>query len=120
MDRRDREAVLGSAAGDARSGFGWRSGYWAAENHLTSWTIEATLSDAITSATAKPGQTIHATVATPVFNDDHTLAIPQGAILIGTVSQAQPSRSFAPLRHASFRVSPDVLPSGAAKSSHPI
>jgi hypothetical protein len=80
-----------------------------------SWTIEAILSDPISSATAQPGQSIHATVAAPVFNDDHTLAIPQGTILIGSVSQAQPGRSFGrtgTLRFAFHRV---VLPTGAER-----
>lgn len=83
------------------------------KNNLTSWTIEATLSDAISSATTKPGQTVHATVAAPVFNDDHTLAIPQGAILIGTVSQTRPSRSFGRSGTLRFAFHQIVLPSGA-------
>lgn len=86
------------------------------KNHLTSWTIEATLSDAISSATAKPGQTVHATVAAPVFNDDHTLAIPQGAILIGTVSQTQPGRSFGRSGTLRFAFHQIVLPSGAEQN----
>jgi hypothetical protein len=82
------------------------------KNHLVSSMIEATLSDAISSATAKPGQTVRATVATPVFNDDHTLAIPQGAILIGTVSQTQPSRGFGRSGTLRFAFHQIVLPSG--------
>jgi hypothetical protein len=85
----------------------------ASKEHLTSWTIEATLSDAISSATAKPGQTVHATVATPVFNDDHSLAIPQGAILIGTISEAHSSRSFGRSGTLRFSFHQIVLPSGA-------
>jgi hypothetical protein len=85
----------------------------ASTNHLTSWTIEATLNDAISSATAKTGQTVHATVAAPVFNDDNTLAIPQGAILIGTVSQTQSSRSFGRSGTLRFAFHQIVLPSGA-------
>jgi hypothetical protein len=86
------------------------------KNHNPSWIIEATLSDPISSATAKPGQSIHATVAAPVFNDDHTLAIPQGAILIGSISQALPGRGFGrsgTLRFAFHRV---VLPSGTEQT----
>ena len=86
------------------------------KNHLASWTMEATLNDAVSSATAKPGQMVHATVAMPVFNDDHTLAIPQGAILIGTVSQAQPSRSFGRSGTLRFTFHKIVLPSGAEET----
>lgn len=83
------------------------------KDHLAPWTIEATLNEAISSATAKPGQAVHATVAAPVFNDDHTLAIPQGAILVGTISQTRPSRGFgrSGMLHLAFHQI--VLPSGA-------
>jgi hypothetical protein len=83
------------------------------KNHLTSWTIEATLNDAVSSATAKQGQSIRATVATPVFNDDHELAIPQGAILIGSVSQAHSSRSFGRSGTLRFAFHQILFPSGA-------
>jgi len=82
-------------------------------SHLASWTIEAELGDAVSSATAKPGQAVRATVAAPVFNEDHTLAIPQGAILIGAVSQAQPGRSFGRSGALRFAFHQIVLPSGA-------
>jgi hypothetical protein len=85
----------------------------ASKEHLTSWTIEATLSDAVSSATAAPGQTVRATVATPVFNDGHSLAIPQGAILIGTISGARSSRSFGRSGTLRFSFHQIVLPSGA-------
>jgi hypothetical protein len=83
------------------------------KNHLASGMIEATLIEAISSATAKPGQTIRARVAAPVFNDDHTVAIPQGALLIGTVSQTQPGRSFGRSGTLRFAFHQIVLPSGA-------
>ena len=86
------------------------------KDHLASSTVEATLSEAISSATARPGQTVRATVAAPVFNDDHTLAIPQGAILIGTVSQTQPSRSFGRSGTLRFAFHQIVLPSGAEQA----
>jgi hypothetical protein len=86
------------------------------KNHLAFWTIEATLSEAISSATAKPGQTVRATVAAPVFDDDHTLAIPQGATLIGTVSQTQPSRRFGRSGTLRFAFHQIVLPSGARQN----
>ncbi len=92
----------------------WDAG--AATNHLISRTIEATLNDAISSATAKTGQTVHATVAAPVFSDDNALAIPQGAILIGTVTQTQSSRSFGRSGTLRFEFHQIVLPSGAKQT----
>jgi hypothetical protein len=79
-------------------------------------TIEATLNEPISSATAQPGQLVHATVAAPVFNADKTLAIPQGATLVGTITQAKPSRAFG--RSGALRFSFDqvILPSGEKRS----
>ena len=42
----------------------------------------------------KDGQSIKATVAEPIFNPDHTIAIPQGSTLIGAVTRAKPARKF--------------------------
>jgi hypothetical protein len=81
--------------------------------NLASLIIEATLTDTLSSATAKPGQTVHAEVAAPVFNDDHTVAVPQGAILLGTVSEAQPSRKFGRSGTLHFAFHEIDLPSGA-------
>jgi len=77
------------------------------------WTLEATLIDAISSATAKPGQSVHAEVAVPIFNDDHTLAVPQGAILTGTISEALPSRRFGRSGTLHFAFHQIEFPSGA-------
>lgn len=59
-----------------------------------SWIVQANLDEALSSETSKDGQTIKATVAEPVFNPDHTIAIPQGSTLIGSVSRAKPARKF--------------------------
>jgi hypothetical protein len=59
-----------------------------------SWIIQANLDEALSSETSKDGQTIKATVAEPIFNSDHTIAIPQGSTLIGSVSRAKPARKF--------------------------
>lgn len=105
----------GSPEVDAGDGLAARS----SQNRPASSTIEATLSDAISSATARPGQTIHATVAAPVFNDDNTLAIPQGAILIGTVSQTHPGRSFGRSGTLRFAFHQIALSSGAGQTAAP-
>jgi hypothetical protein len=60
----------------------------------SSWIVQANLDDPISSETSKDGQTIKATVAEPIFNPDHTIAIPQGSTLIGTVTRAKPARKF--------------------------
>jgi hypothetical protein len=59
-----------------------------------SWIVRANLDEPISSETSKTGQTIKATVAEPVFNSDHTIAIPQGSTLIGAVTRAKPARKF--------------------------
>jgi hypothetical protein len=59
-----------------------------------SWIVQANLDELISSETSKDGQAIQATVAEPVFNTDHTIAIPQGSTLIGTITRAKPARKF--------------------------
>lgn len=58
------------------------------------WIVQANLDEPLSSETSKEGQAIKATVAEPIFNPDHTIAIPQGSTLIGTVTRAKPSRKF--------------------------
>lgn len=59
------------------------------------WTLESYLTEAISSESSKAGQSIQAIVAEPVLNPDGTVAVPQGSILSGTVTQAHPARRFA-------------------------
>jgi hypothetical protein len=59
-----------------------------------SWIVQANLDQAISSETSKDGQEIKATVAEPIFNPDHSIAIPQGSTLLGAVTRAKPSRKF--------------------------
>jgi hypothetical protein len=58
------------------------------------WTLQAYLSDPVSSATSKTGQTIHATVAEPVLNPDGSVAVPVGSIMTGSVTEAKPARWF--------------------------
>ena len=58
------------------------------------WSVNATLSRDLTSATAKPGDPVEALVVEPVFDKDNELVVPQGSKLIGKVSIAKPARSF--------------------------
>jgi hypothetical protein len=59
-----------------------------------SWMVQAYLDEPLSSETSKEGQAIQATVAQPVWNPDHSIAIPQGSTLIGSVTRAKPSRKF--------------------------
>jgi hypothetical protein len=59
-----------------------------------SWIVQANLDEPLSSETSKEGQAIQAIVAEPIFNADHTIAIPQGSTLIGAVTRAKPARKF--------------------------
>ena len=63
-------------------------------DEIAVWRIHAYLTQTISSANEKPGNTFQAVVAEPVFNADHTLAVPEGSILVGNITQAKPARSF--------------------------
>jgi len=58
------------------------------------WSVNATLTRDLTSATAKPGDAVEALVVEPVYDHDKQLVVPQGAKLIGKVSIAAPAKSF--------------------------
>lgn len=63
-------------------------------NSRAVWTLQAYLDDAISSETSRPNQAIHATLAEPVLSPDGSIAIPQGSILSGVITQARPARHF--------------------------
>ena len=58
------------------------------------WHLKAYLQRTISSATEKKGDTFDAVVAVPVFRPDHTVEVPQGSVLVGTITQAKPARFF--------------------------
>jgi hypothetical protein len=74
------------------------------------WIIQANLEENLSSETSTKGQSIRATVAEPIYNEDHTVAIPQGATLIGTVSRAQPARKFGRTGVLSFNFTQLAVP----------
>jgi hypothetical protein len=74
------------------------------------WIVQANLADTISSETSKPGQAIKAVVAEPIYNSDHTIAVPQGATLVGTVTRASPARRFGRTGVLSFNFSQLTLP----------
>jgi hypothetical protein len=55
------------------------------------WRIEANLAEGISSETSARGQTIHAVVAEPVRNSNGSIAVPQGALLNGSVTRVRPA-----------------------------
>ena len=85
-------------------------------NGRTTWIIQAYLGDQLTSATAKSGQPISAIVAEPVFNADHTVAVPQGTTIIGAITKAKPARYFARAGTLGFDFKQIVLPGGQTQN----
>jgi hypothetical protein len=77
-----------------------------------SWRIHAYLKQTISSADEKPGNKFDAVVAEPVFENNHVLVVPQGAVLIGTVTQAKPARSFGRKGKLRFNFRELKLPDG--------
>jgi hypothetical protein len=82
----------------------------AAPNNTGAWIVQANLEDALSSESSSKGQAIHAVVAEPIFNANHTLAVPQGATLVGAVTRAKPARRFGRTGVLSFSFSQLVLP----------
>ncbi len=82
----------------------------AAHNDNGAWIVQANLEDSLSSESSSKGQVIKAVVAEPIFNDDETLAVPQGATLVGTVMRAKPARRFGRTGVLSFSFSQLVLP----------
>ena len=80
------------------------------------WLLEAYLEQGISSETSKPGQTIRATVAEPIFNPDGTVAVPEGSVLTGTVSQARPARRLSRPGELRFSFRQLTLPGGEPQS----
>jgi hypothetical protein len=82
----------------------------------STWIVKAYLTEKLSSATSKSGQIIHATVAEPIFNADHTIAVPEGATLVGAVTQAKPARRFGRAGALHFDFRQLVLPSGKTQN----
>lgn len=84
----------------------------APENGPGTWTIQAYLANPLSSETSTTGQVIKATVAQPIYNADHTIAIPQGATLVGAVTRAKPARRFGRTGTLNFSFRQLTLPGG--------
>jgi hypothetical protein len=75
-----------------------------------SWIVQANLAVALSSETSVKGQAIQALVADPIYNADRSIAVPQGAMLVGAVTRAKPSRRFGRSGTLSFSFSQLTLP----------
>jgi hypothetical protein len=81
-----------------------------AQPHPGTWRIEANLTDSISSESSARGEIIHAVVAQPVLNADRTVAVPQGATLLGSVIQSRRARWFGRSGVLTFNFNQLVLP----------
>jgi hypothetical protein len=83
--------------------------------HERSRQLHAYLQETISSAKEKPGDTFEAVVAEPIFDAGHTLAIPQGSQLVGTITQAKPARWFGRSGKLRFNFREIKLPGGPSQ-----
>jgi hypothetical protein len=83
--------------------------------HERSRQLHAYLEETISSAKEKPGDTFEAVVAEPIFDAGHTLAIPQGSQLVGTITQAKPARWFGRSGKLRFNFREVKLPDGPSQ-----
>jgi hypothetical protein len=81
----------------------------------SAWHLRAYLEQTVSSATEKRGNTFQAIVAEPVFNSDHTLAVPEGSVLVGTITQVRPARSFGRAGKLRFDFRELKLPGGTSQ-----
>ncbi|HEX4652519.1 MAG TPA: hypothetical protein VH250_13540 [Granulicella sp.] len=80
------------------------------------WILQAYLKTGMSSATSKAGESIEATVAEPIRNPNGSIAVPQGSILTGTITEAQPARSFARAGKLRFNFRQIQLPGEQAQN----
>ena len=80
------------------------------------WLVQAYLHGDLDSSRTKAGEVVRATVAEPIYNPDHSVAVPQGATLIGAVTRAKPARSFGRAGALSFSFRQLILPGEAPQS----
>lgn len=86
-----------------------------AAKNKAAWHLSAYLQQTIGSATQKKGDTFDAIVAVPVFRPDHTVEIPEGSVLLGTITQSKPARSFGRAGKLRFNFRELRLPGAASQ-----
>ena len=82
----------------------------------TTWVLHGYLNEKLSSETSKQGDAIRATVAEPIYNADHTLAVPVGATIVGTVTRARPARRFGRTGTLRFDFRQLILPTGETQT----
>jgi hypothetical protein len=85
-------------------------------NNNGAWIVQANLEDSLSSESSSKGQTIKAVVTEPIYNPDHTLAVTQGATLVGVVIRVKPARRFGRSGILSFSFSQLMLPNQEAQT----
>lgn len=85
-------------------------------NNDSAWRVQANLEDSLSSESSSKGQVIHAVVAEPIYNTDHTVAVPQGATLVGAVTRAKPARKFGRTGVLSFSFNQLMLPNAETQT----
>ena len=80
------------------------------------WSVHAILTAGLSSATAKPGDPVHALVAEPVLDKDRQLVIPQGSMLVGHVTTAKAARTLGRNGKLRFTFQQVQFPEGNAAS----
>ncbi len=87
----------------------------AAAKNTAAWHLSAYLQQTIGSATQKKGDTFDAIVAAPIFRPDHTVEIPEGSVLLGTITQSKPARFFGRAGKLRFNFRELRLPGAASQ-----
>lgn len=80
------------------------------------WILQAYLAETLNSSISKAGDPIHAIVAQPIYNEDHTVAVPVGSTIVGTVTRARPARSFGRTGTLRFDFRQLILPTGQTQT----
>lgn len=81
----------------------------------STWILQAYLAAPLSSETSTTGEPIRAVVAEPVIGPDGAVAVPQGAILVGSVTRAKPSSRFGRTGVLSFNFRQLILPESDEK-----
>ncbi len=79
------------------------------------WLLDAYLTSTLSSATNKEGDHFQAYVAQPVYGPHHRLVVPEGALLIGTITRSKPARRFGRKGSLRFTFNELKLPGGTQK-----
>jgi hypothetical protein len=81
------------------------------------WSVHALLTAPLSSARARPGDTVRALVIEPVLDKDRQLVVPQGSVLVGHVTTAKAARALGRNGKLRFTFQQVQFPEGAANRS---